>query len=83
MLKIIFGLLLATNIFANEILPADKAFIPTAKVIDGNLVVDFAIEDGYYLYQNKINITPLDNTKLGEFTFSAAKEKDDEFFWQN
>jgi thiol:disulfide interchange protein DsbD len=80
MLKIIFGLLLATNIFANEILPADKAFIPTAKVIDGNLVVDFAIEDGYYLYQNKINITPLDNTKLGEFTFSAAKEKDDEFF---
>jgi thiol:disulfide interchange protein DsbD len=79
MLKILSLLFISFNLFA-EILPAEKAFVPSAKVENGNLVVDFKIEDEYYLYKDKISIKTADSAKLGESSFSKSKTKNDDFF---
>ena len=74
------ALLLSISALANDILPADQAFIPTLSMQNNTVHVDFEIKDGYYMYQDKTSITPLDATKLGELTLSEAKIKDDPFF---
>jgi thiol:disulfide interchange protein DsbD len=79
MLKILSLLFISFNLFA-EILPAEKAFVSSAKVENGNLVVDFKIEDEYYLYKDKISIKALDGAKFGESNFSKSKTKNDDFF---
>jgi thiol:disulfide interchange protein DsbD len=79
MLKILSLFFISINLLA-EILPAEKAFVPSAKVENGNLVVDFKIEDEYYLYKDKISIKTADSAKLGESSFSKSKTKNDDFF---
>lgn len=71
---------LFTTAQANEILPADKAFIPTVSVEGDTIKVDFEIKEGYYLYQNKISVSVLEGGEIGKLQFSDAKIKNDEFF---
>ena len=80
MFKFISALLLFVNVTANEILTPEEVFIPQITVKDNILTVDFEIKNGYYLYQDKINITTLDDSKIGELEFSEAEVTEDEFF---
>ncbi len=81
MLKILLILLSLTITAEENLLQADKAFSLTTKIANNNIVLDWKIADGYYLYQNKITVRPIDNSvELGNFIFSTAKVKEDEFF---
>ncbi len=63
-----------------ELLPADKAFAFKAKVVNDEIVLDWNIAQGYYLYKEKINISSDFSKQLGVAKFPPAKIKNDEFF---
>lgn len=64
----------------DQLLPPERAFVPTLEVGDEFVRADFQIADGYYLYQSKIVANTDVPQLLAEPTFSLGKEKDDEFF---
>lgn len=75
--------LLVCSTFAQaqgELLPADKAFAFKAKVVNNDIVLDWNIAQGYYLYKEKINISSDFSKQLGVAKFPPAKIKNDEFF---
>jgi len=68
----------------NEILDPEIAF-RVAVDIDSNknLVLNWEIEPGYYLYKNKFSTEPADsNVILGAYEFPKGKSKDDPAFGQ-
>lgn len=65
---------------ADELLPAEQAFVPVVEVGESGVTARFSIADGYYLYQSKITAETDPDNWLGEAVFSDAKEKEDEFF---
>ena len=62
------------------LLPADKAFAFKAKVVNDNILLNWDIAQGYYLYKEKIKISSSSSTQLGVAKFPPAKIKNDEFF---
>jgi thiol:disulfide interchange protein DsbD len=77
----LFLLLMSSLALAQEaLLPADEAFAFKAKVVDNEIVLNWNIADGYYLYKEKIKISSDYSTRLGVAKFPTAKIKDDEFF---
>lgn len=83
-MRLLFALWLAlsaTLVHAQEeLLPADKAFALTAKVVNDEIQLNWDIAKGYYLYKEKIKITSNLSKRLGIAKFPKAKIKDDEFF---
>ncbi|MGE0485037.1 MAG: protein-disulfide reductase DsbD [Gammaproteobacteria bacterium] len=67
---------------AREFLPPDEAFRLTDRVdADGNLVLDFAIEPGYYLYRERFAFSTADESAvLGEARLPESESKDDPEF---
>ncbi len=66
-----------------EFLDPDVAFVVTAKLGDaGTIKTNWLIQDGYYLYKDKISVTPADESqiKLGELPLPEGEEKEDEYF---
>ncbi|MDC9727068.1 MAG: protein-disulfide reductase DsbD [Candidatus Thioglobus sp.] len=63
-----------------ELLPADEAFAFKAKVVNNEIVLNWDIAKGYYLYKEKINISSDFSKQLGVAKFPPAKIKNDEFF---
>lgn len=66
-----------------EFLDPDVAFVVTAKQGDGNTIkTNWLIQDGYYLYKDKISVAPADDAQisLGELPLPKGKEKEDEYF---
>lgn len=65
---------------AAKLLSPEEAFVPQVQVGDQGINVQFAIADGYYLYQAKITAETTPDGVLSEPTFSPGEEKHDEFF---
>jgi thiol:disulfide interchange protein DsbD len=66
-----------------EFLDPEVAFVVTASQGDGNTIkTNWLIQDGYYLYKDKISVTPADESQvtLGELPLPKGKEKEDEYF---
>lgn len=64
---------------ASKLLPPEQAFVPQLEVSEKGVDVRFAVADGYYLYQSKIE-ADAGGGVLGQPKFSPGKEKEDEFF---
>ncbi len=69
---------------SDEILDPDVAFRVIADVDSNNqLVLNWEIEPGYYLYKNKFSIEPANtNLTLGRYEFPKGKSKADPAFGQ-
>ncbi|HAO98363.1 MAG TPA: protein-disulfide reductase, partial [Gammaproteobacteria bacterium] len=61
-------------------LPADEAFAFKARVVNDEILLNWDIAQGYYLYKEKIKISSDFSTQLGTAKFPKAKIKNDEFF---
>ena len=65
---------------ASKLLPPEQAFAPQVLAAQDGINVQFAVADGYYLYQSKIEAVTEPAGLLGEATFSPGEIKEDEFF---
>lgn len=65
---------------AGKLLSPEEAFVPQVQISEQGANVQFAIADGYYLYQSKIVAETTPPELLGTPTFSPGEEKEDEFF---
>lgn len=69
-----------------QFLPPDEAFKLSSDVSDQSLKLDFEIEKGYYLYQEKFRFSPqvsdgsTDQKLVGEPSYSQTKQKLDPTF---
>ena len=66
-----------------EFLEPDVAFVVTVQKADSQSIkTNWLIQDGYYLYKDKISVSPADETKitLGEIPLPAGEQKEDEYF---
>lgn len=87
-MKKIFSLLIALLLMtghafaidASKLLPPEQAFVPQVNVTDAGINVQFAIADGYYMYQSKILADTDPQGLLAAPQYSAGEEKEDEFF---
>ena len=70
----------AYAIDASKLLPPEQAFAPQVLAAQDGINVQFAVADGYYLYQSKIEAVTEPAGLLGEATFSPGEIKEDEFF---
>ena len=64
----------------DEFLDPDIAFVVTAKQGDGDTIkTNWLIQDGYYLYKDKISVAPADDAQIsiGELPLPKGKEKED------
>lgn len=60
-------------------LPVSEAYLVVASIKANELVFDWAIADGYYLYQHQFSLKPASQDTLN-LTFQPAKKKFDEYF---
>lgn len=83
-LKLLLLLCLSTSLQAavspNDLLTPEEVFIPQIFNGDTGLTIEFAIADGYYLYQGQTQLETKPAGILGEPKFGAGKNKHDEFF---
>lgn len=64
-----------------QFLPVQKAFQVTAKIEDKQLIFDWTIAEGYYLYQRGFKFQPVQQElQLGAAEFATGVSKWDEFF---
>ncbi|SFV79470.1 Cytochrome c-type biogenesis protein DsbD, protein-disulfide reductase [hydrothermal vent metagenome] len=64
----------------NDLLPVDQAFDFKARVVNDEILLNWDIAQGYYLYKEKIKISADFSKQLGTAKFPKAKIKNDEFF---
>ncbi|MDO6570518.1 protein-disulfide reductase DsbD family protein [Gilvimarinus sp. 2_MG-2023] len=65
-----------------EFLEVTEAYLLSTWVRDGNLIIHWDIEPGYYLYQEQFQLIRSDGTQLTPI-FSSSIEKFDEYFEKN
>lgn len=70
----------AFAIDASKLLPPEQAFVPQVNVTEQGINVQFAIADGYYMYQSKIMADTNPQGLLATPQYSPGEEKEDEFF---
>ncbi|MEO1889708.1 MAG: protein-disulfide reductase DsbD [Cycloclasticus sp.] len=73
----------SNNISSDELLEPDQAFSFYADVNDKQqITLNWRIADGYYLYQEKINVTLIspDTVQLQPITLPSGKQKTDEIY---
>ena len=83
MKRLLLSLFLLFSAFThaeNDLLPADEAFTFKARVVNDEILLNWDIAQGYYLYKEKIKISSDFSTQLGTAKFPKAKIKNDEFF---
>ena len=66
----------------DELLDPNIAFVVTANLVDSStLAVNYAIEEGYYLYRHRFNFAiDTEGVTLGDPQIPDGKKKTDEFF---
>ena len=64
----------------DELLSADKAFAFKAEVVGDEILLNWDIAKGYYLYKEKVGISANHSARLGKADFPKAKIKNDQFF---
>lgn len=66
---------------AQDVLPPQEAFPYSIEANGEEIVLDFEIEDGYYLYRERFNFASLtDTVSLGDAVLPEGKIYEDEFF---
>jgi len=66
---------------AQDVLPPEEAFPYSIEAYGEEIVLDFEIEDGYYLYRERFNFASrTDAVSLGEAILPDGKIYEDEFF---
>lgn len=70
----------AHAIDASKLLPAEQAFVPQVNATEQGINVQFAIADGYYMYQSKMLADTAPAGLLAAPQFSPGEMKEDEFF---
>ena len=64
-----------------DFLPVDEAFVLEAALSpDGEVVAQWRMPDGYYLYRERFRFEAQGGAELGELVIPAGVEKTDEFF---
>ncbi len=66
---------------ADDFLPPTEAFKYEARIVEGQLVVQYTVHDGYYLYRNKLafeSTTP--GVTLGAPAFPVGIDHEDDYF---
>jgi thiol:disulfide interchange protein len=63
----------------DEFLPVDQAFIPSYRIEQGQLLLQWEVTDGYYLYEERFKFRTQDGTTITP-TYTAGKMKYDELF---
>ena len=67
----------------NSFLPVDQVYGVTVEINDSNLIFNWSIKPGYYLYRDRFKFNAVDaTTQLKPPIFAAGKNKYDEFFAQ-
>lgn len=89
MLKSFFSLVISllmittsqANLFSSKptFLPAEQAFVFSAEKQGSNLLLNWQIADGYYLYKKEISVSSKDTT-ISNVQFPQAEHYNDEFF---
>ncbi|MEC9415765.1 MAG: protein-disulfide reductase DsbD [Pseudomonadota bacterium] len=65
----------------NKLLRAEEAFKYEIKTNDSSININWIIEEGYYLYRNKIKVQPITtDLQLGEINLPDGLHHEDEFF---
>ena len=71
----------SASLFAQQVLKPQEAFPVEAFVQNDVIQVNHRIEDGYYLYKNKISYRSIqDGIVLSDYTLPEGIENEDEFF---
>jgi thioredoxin:protein disulfide reductase len=65
---------------AQNVLPPEQAFSYEIRQVDGSIIIDFSLPDGYYLYKDKFNFSTLPDELIQSITFPAGAIHEDEFF---
>ena len=69
------------TISTNKLLRAEEAFKYEIQNNDSSITINWIIEDGYYLYRNKINVQSIStDVQLGEIILPDGLHHEDEFF---
>ncbi|MEE9493364.1 MAG: protein-disulfide reductase DsbD [Gammaproteobacteria bacterium] len=82
-LLLLFHTSASADLFGDDdLLPADQAFALSSPVIkDGNILLNWKITDGYYLYRSKLAfVSKTEGVSLSEPLYPKGKIKQDEFF---
>ena len=67
----------------NSFLPVDQVYGVAVEINDSNLIFNWSIKPGYYLYRDRFKFNAIDaTTQLKPAIFTAGKNKYDEFFAQ-
>ena len=74
-------LMVSASLFSQQVLKPQEAFLIEAFVQNNVLQVNHRIEDGYYLYKDKINYgSTQDGVSLAAYTLPDGIQYEDEFF---
>jgi thiol:disulfide interchange protein DsbD len=77
----VVGFVACTVAIAQEVLPPEQAFPYTIDASDDELILNFKVQDGYYLYREKFGFSSqTDNIELGTPQLPSGKIYTDEFF---
>ena len=65
-----------------NILDPDQAFVLSTRSENGQLIAEWKIADGHYMYRDKIKIIPADDSNIttGALQLSPGEEKEDPYF---
>lgn len=78
------GLLLplaaAAQIQPDDLLPVDEAFALSADLRRGEVILDWQIAEGYYLYRHALSVDPGPGARLGPPDIPAGERTVDDFF---
>ncbi len=64
----------------DDLLPVDEAFAFKASLVNNEILLNWDIAKGYYLYKERVKISSDFSAQLGNAKFPTAKIRNDEFF---
>ena len=75
------GFAAGTVATAQEVLPPEQAFPYTIEASADEFILNFEVQDGYYLYRERFGFaSQTDTVKLGAPVYPAGEIHEDEFF---
>ncbi len=64
---------------SSSFLPVEQAFVLSSKQTPAGLQLEFAIAPGYYLYRQRLSVSP-HNARFGDWELPAGTPHEDEYF---
>ena len=69
------------SVIGSSFVPVEQAYQVSVRVEENQLLLDWSIRDGYYLYRDRFKFNAVDaNSQLSPPIFTAGKVKWDEYF---